>query len=79
MAGINVADIYEKEKQKVYEAYKLLIQKRRSYGWLRFIVFILMVLATWKVFTIAGYVGFIPLVIGLAILLFFGFKGCRQQ
>src|SRR5579885_1375476 len=70
MTGNNVAEKYLKEQEEIKDRYKLLIKKRKQYGWLRFIVFILMVLATWKVFTIAGYFGFVPLVIGLAILLF---------
>lgn len=69
MNGNKIEAKYIEEREKVYARYKLLLQKRRQYGWFRFFVFLIMILVTWKVFTVAGYFGFIPLVIGITVLL----------
>ncbi|RYF81072.1 MAG: hypothetical protein EON98_12815, partial [Chitinophagaceae bacterium] len=45
-------------------------RRRKNLGWLRFLVFVVMVAVAYKVFTTFGVIGLVPTVIGIAILLY---------
>jgi len=49
----------------------LQLQKKRSrLGWIRLVVFLIMTIVSYQVFAAAGWMGIIPLITGIAVLLF---------
>jgi len=61
---------YEQERQRHLVELSIHRRRRSRLGWLRFIVFIATIAVSWFVFIHHGAFGFLPLIIGIAVLLF---------
>jgi len=56
------------EKNKIF--LRQLLRKRTRLGWARFFVFIATIIIAYNVFVVAGFIGFVPVIVGIGILLF---------
>lgn len=70
MQAYDPTTIYHQLIQKHRSGLKLHLKKRKLLGWTRFIVFILTIFACYQVFVQAGLWGILPLVLGIALLLY---------
>lgn len=70
MTGKSPEDSYHQQIAKLHLLSTQLLKKRTLFAWLRFIVFVLTLALSYQVFIAAGLYGFIPVIIGLGILLF---------
>jgi len=70
MSNFTPKQTYEEEKQRHLLELAVHRRRRSRLGWLRFIVFIATIAVSWFVFVHYGAFGFLPLVIGITVLLF---------
>ena len=67
------AQIYQGQIQKHEALLKKLQKKRNLLGWLRLLVFIATIIASFKIFVAAGLIGLAPAILGLSVFIYFIF------
>ena len=70
MSALSPASLYQQQLSLHQEHLRLLLQKRKTLGWSRMIVFLVTLIISYQVFVTAGIYGLIPLVMGMGLLLF---------
>ncbi|MGZ5190289.1 MAG: MutS-related protein [Flavisolibacter sp.] len=68
------ATVYQETISKHQQQLELLLRKRRTLGWLRFVVFILTIIGGWQLFVYAGPPALIFIIAGIAVLLYLVYK-----
>jgi hypothetical protein len=71
--------IYHRQLQKHKATLQQLLKKRTSLGWIRMLVFIATTLISFKIFSAYGFIGSIPLGLGLALLVYFIFRDASNN
>lgn len=70
MTDHSPSKIYQDHIDNLNYDLKSLVQKRNIFGWLRLIAFVATIIISYKVFVDAGWVGLIPLVVGMAAFIY---------
>jgi hypothetical protein len=72
-------NIYQRQLQKHNATLEQLLEKRTSLGWIRMLVFIATALISFKTFSAYGFIGSVPLGLGLALLVYFIFRDASNN
>jgi hypothetical protein len=72
-------NIYQRQLQKHNATLEQLLEKRTRLGWVRMLVFIATALISFKTFSAYGFIGSIPLGLGLALLVYFIFRDASNN
>lgn len=63
-------NVYKEQIQNHNASLKALLKKRNLFGWLRFFVFVITIILSFKIFIAFGAAGIIPLIIGFSVFIY---------